>query len=173
MKKLFFLIGSSGAGKTTAAESIKALNLPNFVVCSSDSLPVPSIEEMVQKWGSQDEWQKVSNISWIKKIKEEYLETNDVLLDTQSRPAFIDEACLKNGISDYQVILFDCSDEERKRRLIEERHQPELANTQMMDWAKYLRDRCVGKNHTIIDNTNLAAKQSLERLLEIIKRVNG
>ena len=169
MKKLFFLIGASGAGKTTAAESFKALNLSDFVVCSSDSLSVPSVEDMIKECGSQDEWQKASNIRWVKKIKEEYLEDKNVLLDTQSRPAFIDEACLKNGVSDYTVILFDCSDEERKRRLIEERNQPDLANPQMMDWAKYLRDRCVGKNYAVLDNTHITSKQGFERLLKIIK----
>lgn len=170
MKKLFFLIGSSGAGKTTAAESIKAMNLPGLVVCSSDSLPVPSVEDMIREFGSQDAWQMDSNYRWVKKIKDEYLETNDVLFDTQSRPAFIEEACVKNDISLYTIVLFDCSDEERKRRLIHERNQPDLANQQMMDWAKYLRERCVGENCVVLDNTLLVAKQSLDRLLEILGR---
>jgi dephospho-CoA kinase len=169
MKKLFFLIGASGAGKTTAAQSFEALNLFDFVVCSSDSLPVPSTDEMIKQYGSQEEWQRASNIRWVKKIKEEYLENKNVLLDTQSRPSFIDEACLKNGISDYKVILFDCSDEERKRRLVYERNQPDLANEQMMNWANYLRERCVGENYTVLDNSVFTPQQSFDKLVEILK----
>ena len=170
MKKLFFLIGSSGSGKTTAANSIEKMNLSNFVVQYSDSIKVPSTADMIKEYGSQEEWQRHNTIRWVKKIKEELLVKNDVLLDIQSRPAFIDEACEKNNIDSYTIVLFDCSNEERKRRLIIERKQPELATDQMMDWARYLRERCVGKNHIILDNTTYTPKQSLERLLEIMGR---
>jgi adenylate kinase family enzyme len=168
MKKLFFLIGSSGSGKTTATKAIEVMNLSDLQVCYSDSIKVPSMDEMVKQYGSQEEWQRQNTIWWVTKIKKEYLSKKDVLFDIQSRPPFIDEACIQNSISSYEVILFDCSDEERKRRLIIERKQPELANDQMMDWARYLRERCVGKNHTILDNTNLLPEQGLKRLLKIM-----
>lgn len=170
MKKLFFLIGSSGAGKTTVAKSIEAMNLANLVVCYSDSIRVPPIENMIKEYGSQEEWQRINTDQWVKKIKEKYLNNKDVLFDTQSRPSFIDEACQNSVITAYEIILLDCSDDERKRRLVKERNQPELSTDQMMDWAKYLRERCVGKNQTILNNTNYTQKQSLERLLEIMGR---
>ncbi len=107
-------------------------------------------------------------MKWVKKIKEEYLENNKVILDTQSRPSFIKEACEKNEILDYKIILIDCSDEERKRRLIDERKSPELANEQMMNWAKYLREKCVENNCNILDNTNLSKEETLIKLLELI-----
>lgn len=168
MKKLFFLIGSSGSGKTTATKAIEAMNMADLQVCYSDSIKVPSTEEMIKQHGSQEEWQRQNTIWWVAKIKKEYLPNKDVLFDIQSRPSFIDEACIQNDIKSYGVILFDCSDEERKRRLIVERKQPELANDQMMDWARYLRERCVGSNHTILDNTNILPEQGLKRLLEIM-----
>ncbi len=37
------------------------------------------------------------------------------------------------------MILMDCDDETRTRRLTQERGQPELANPRMMDWARFLR----------------------------------
>lgn len=170
MKKLFFLIGSSGSGKTTATRAIEAMGLADFQVCYSDSVKVPSTEEMIREHGSQEEWQKQNTIQWVSRIKKEFLPTVDVLFDIQSRPSFIDEACTKNGIDFYEIILFDCSDEERKRRLIIKRKQPELANDQMMSWAAYLRQQCSGKNHTILDNTNLEPQQTLKKLLEIMGR---
>ena len=168
IKRLFFIIGSSGSGKTTAVDAIDSMKMANLIVCHSDSEKVPSVEEMIRDHGSTDEWQKNTTMKWVKKIKEEYLENNKVILDTQSRPSFIKEACEKNEILDYKIILIDCSDEERKRRLIDERKSPELANEQMMNWAKYLREKCVENNCNILDNTNLSKEETLIKLLELI-----
>ena len=164
MKKLFFLIGSSGSGKTTASELFRDMNLPGIIMCASDSVGVPSKEEMIKEFGSQSEWQRNNTLKWVKKIKDEYLDKNNVLFDTQSRPTFIEEACKENDIQDYKIILFDCSDEERKRRLIG-RNSPHLVSPQMMDWARYLRENCVGDNCQIIDNTNLNKKEMVDSLL--------
>ncbi len=167
MNKLFFLIGSSGSGKTTASELFRDMKVPGVIMCASDSVGVPSKEEMIKEFGSQSEWQRNNTLKWVKKIKEEYLETNNVLFDTQSRPSFIEEACKENNIQDYLIILFDCSDEERKRRLIE-RNSPHLVTFQMMDWARYLRENCVDKNCFIVDTTNLTKEECMAKLIEII-----
>jgi dephospho-CoA kinase len=166
MKKLFFLIGSSGSGKTTAAELFRSMETPGIIMCASDSVGVPSKEEMIKEFGSQSEWQRNNTLKWVKKIKDEYLEKYNVLFDTQSRPSFIQEACKESNVQDYSIILIDCSDEERTRRLIE-RNSPHLVNFQMMDWARYLRENCIGENCQIIDNTNLSKEETVEKLLGI------
>ncbi len=58
------------------------------------------------------------------------------------------------GITDYDVILLDCSDEERRRRLFD-RGQKELADENMMNWAKYLRRESELRGYHIIDITYL------------------
>ena len=171
MPKLIFLIGSSGAGKTAVLKSVEAMRLKNLVVCYSDSRPVPSTEDMIAECGSQEEWQRRNTMRWVKSIKESHLTKNDVLFDIQSQPSFIDEACAENGIASYKIVLFDCSDDERKRRLIE-RKQPELAHDRMTAWAKYLRERCASKNLAIIDNTDSTIQQSLVELLEVMERAS-
>ncbi len=170
MKKLFFLIGSSGSGKTTVAELIEAMKPPELVICRSDSVHVPSSEDMIKEYGSTSEWQRANTIKWVKDINQKYLNENNVLFDIQSRPAFINEACENNDVKYYKIILLDCSNEERKRRLIEERKSPELATERMMDWARYLRENCLGDNCEIIDNTNLTPTQNVDKVLEIINR---
>ncbi len=170
MHKLYFLIGSSGSGKSTAAESIKSMNIPGLTTLDSDSVKIPSVAEMIEMYGSTEAWQRENTIKWTKDIKEKYLETSNVLFDVQSRPSFIDEACSLSGIDSYQIILIDCADDERKRRLIEERGQPELANDQMMDWARYLRENCHGTNCQIIDTTYIEKEESLKKLLSIITK---
>lgn len=169
MHKLFFLIGSSGSGKTTVAKLIQNRNTPDLVVLYSDSGEVPSLDTMVKEYGSTEQWQKMNTRKWVKEIKEKYFENSNVLFDIQSRPSFIDEACESNGVYDYKIVLFDCSDKERKRRLTVEREQPDLANDRMMDWARYLREACVGENCQIIDNTNMKIEENEDILLDIIQ----
>ena len=117
LKKIFFLIGASGSGKTTAAKELERRGLANFKILYFDSIGVPSIEEMEAKYGGPEEWQKVKTIEWVRVIKRDFLFDTHVLFDGQTRPSFIENVCHKNGIKKFEILLFDCSDEERKRRL--------------------------------------------------------
>lgn len=153
MNKIYFLIGVSGSGKTTAAKELeKTRNDIKF--CYFDSIGVPSNEEMIREYGSLENWQKEKTIEWVKKIKENYLQNDSVLLDAQTRPEFIHIACEQNNVENYQVILFDCSDAVRSQRLIS-RGQPELANENMKNWAKLLRDQCKEYNYNIVDTSDI------------------
>ncbi len=69
------------------------------------------------------------------------------------RISIILEACKENDISDFQIFLFDCNDEERKKRLIS-RGQSDLANQKMLDWAEYLRNEVVTIPGAIIFDTS-------------------
>jgi len=40
----------------------------------------------------------------------------------------------------YRLILMDCDDAMRTHRLVVERKQPELANSVMPSWVRFLRD---------------------------------
>lgn len=167
MNKLFFIIGASGAGKTTSVKALETRKLPQYKFLYFDSIGVPSFEEMQTKFGGPEEWQKIKTTEWVKKIKEEFLSHTHVVFDGQTRPSFIEEACVKNEIHFYEVILIDCSDEERKKRLIE-RGQIELADQNMMNWAQYLREESKQRNYRILDNTQLTPAETLRKLLELI-----
>lgn len=153
MNTLFFLIGASGGGKTTAAKALEANKIPTLSFYYFDSIGVPSFEEMVKEYGSTDEWQRIKTIEWAQKLKND-LSSTSVVLDAQTRPSFIEEACQKANIKNYAIILFDCSDAVRKDRLTR-RNQPELANEQMMNWAAYLRKECAERNAVVIDTSTL------------------
>lgn len=170
MNKIYFIIGASGAGKTTAIKNLEKTNPNDFSYCYFDSIGVPSPEEMIKKFGSGDNWQKTNTIYWTKKMKEEFLDFKPAILDGQIRPSFIEEACKENNIVSYEVILFDCTDEVRKQRLINRGH-PELANDQMMNWAKYLREESLFRNYKIIDNTNLTQEESKKILFNILNGI--
>lgn len=163
MNTIYFVIGASGSGKTVAVKSLEQQKLPDMAFCYFDSIGVPSFEEMVKQHGSADEWQRLSTHKWVKKAKEEFLSSMNVILDGQARPAFIEEACKENGVSAYKIILIDCSDDVRNERLNKRGH-PELADDKMMNWAKYLREQCQKENCTVLDNTNMTIEESAAAL---------
>lgn len=166
MKKLYIINGASGSGKTTLVKSL-AKKLGNFKFAHFDSNGVPSQAEMEAKFGTWENWQKATTDFWIQKIRGEFISEHDVVFDAHSYPAFIDDACDGAGIVDRKVIFLDCSDAERGRRLLG-RNQPELASEQMMNWAKFLREESLRRGYSIIDNTNLSADETLERVLSLI-----
>lgn len=168
MNKLIFIIGASGAGKTTAVKALEKVNLSNYQMLYFDSIGVPSLTEMNAKYNSPEEWQRIKTAEWVKTIKETFLSKTHVILDGQTRPKFIEDACNENEISAYEVILLDCSDEERTKRLIE-RGQSELANQDMMNWAKYLRQESQKRAHRIINNTHLTCEETLNQLVDWLK----
>lgn len=157
MNKLFFLIGASGAGKTTAAKALGEM-INDFRFCYLDSIGIPSNAEMIQEFGSGENWQKVKTIEWTKNIKANYLAEKPTVLDGQTRPEFIRIACQENGVDNYAVILFDCNDELRKNRLAQ-RGQPELATSRMMNWARFLREECRKYGYPIIDTSEVALEE--------------
>lgn len=99
MKKLFFLIGASGSGKTTATKELERQGIAHFKILYFDSIGVPSIEEMEEKYDGPEEWQKVKTAEWVQVIKREFLSNIDVLFDGQTRPSFIEKACHENGLT--------------------------------------------------------------------------
>ena len=164
MKKIFFLIGASGSGKTTATKELEKQGLANFKVLYFDSIGVPSVEEMEAEHGGPEEWQKAKTVEWVQIIKRDFLPNTHILFDGQTRPSFIEQACYENGIKDFEVILFDCSNAERKRRLVA-RGQTNLADENMMNWAKYLRKECQDRGYRVIDNTLMKIEDTSSQLL--------
>ncbi|MGC1879231.1 MAG: AAA family ATPase [Rhabdochlamydiaceae bacterium] len=164
MKKILFLIGASGSGKTTTLKKLERQGLANFKILHFDSIGVPSMQEMEAQYGSPEEWQKAKTSEWVSIIKKDFLPNINILFDGQTRPSFIEKACHENGIAEFEIILFDCSDDERKRRLIE-RGQSNLADENMMNWAKYLRKECQDRGYLIIDNTSMKIEETVSQLL--------
>lgn len=164
MKKIFFLIGASGSGKTTATKELERRGLASFKILYFDSIGVPPIEKMEAKYGGPEEWQKTKTIEWVRIIKRDFLPNTHILFDGQTRPLFIEKACHENGIKEFEIILFDCSDDERKRRLVA-RGQENLADENMMNWARYLRKECQDRGYLIIDNTPMQIEETVSKLL--------
>ena len=124
---------------------------------------------MTKKYGGPEEWQRAKTIEWVQLIKNDYLPAKNAILDGQTRPIFIEEACKKGNVNLYEIILFDCNDGIRKKRLIVRGH-PELASDSMMNWAKHLREESALRDCKIIDTSKLSINQSASKLLAFIKK---
>jgi dephospho-CoA kinase len=164
MHTLYFVIGASGSGKTAAVRELeRARRVRSFYF---DSIGVPSQQERIEKWGSGGQWQRAMTIEWVRRIHPE-LAKAPAVLDGQTRPSFIAEACELSGVGSHRIILITCADHVRRVRLLK-RGQPELANDQMMLWARYLVAETTRNGGTIIDNDNLSVVETASALARIV-----
>ena len=163
MKKLIFILGASGSGKTTLIKNIEIEKPDKYYFCYFDKPGAPSSEEVKEKYGGWEQWAIDRTNSWVKLAKENYLETRITLFDVHTHPINIENACKEFGITDYAVILLDCSDDERKKRLTE-RGQPHLINDSLLTWAQTLRDEAAIRKYIIIDNTNITKEECVREV---------
>ena len=82
------------------------------------------------------------------------------------RIAFIREALVAAGLTDARVVLVDCDDETRTRRLVHDRQQPELSNDAMKNWATYLRDEAYAANVEVLDTTRKSFAECVRSVVE-------
>jgi chloramphenicol 3-O-phosphotransferase len=159
--RLVILTGASGAGKTTIARAIGKRS-GEIAVFGFDSIGVPSIERMIEDYGSPEAWQRVNTFEWLARLAGE---SGNVLFEGQARIGFLVDAAAAAGLSSYTIVLVDCDDETRRKRLAGERHQPELAHSAMFEWAGYLRREAQSGGHLILDTSRLSLDESVVRVM--------
>jgi adenylate kinase family enzyme len=164
MPRLVVLTGASGSGKTTLAKALAAQREPGLEVLFFDSIGVPSADQMISEFGSGEAWQRAKTIDWMKRIADIMRTGTSVVLEGQMRIGFIEEAVASAGISDARIILVDCNDDVRARRLRADRAQPELANPTMTEWARFLRDEAQRRGHEILDTSEVAPDACTARI---------
>jgi len=164
------LTGASGAGKTTIARSIEKLGLPNCEVHFFDSIGVPSVEQMRREYGPEHEpggaWQRAMTLDWVRRIRAILQCGTSVLFEGQMRIAFMKEALAENEISGAHIILVDCDDTTRAERLHVHRAQPDLANVDMMNWARYLREEARAADIRVFDAGRLSVAECVGAVVE-------
>jgi hypothetical protein len=136
-QRIVFLIGASGVGKTAVARLLEKRQPWINNTFYSDSIGVPSPEEMDRWPGGGEGWQQWATAQWVTRLAGRNAPLQ--LLEMQTRPSFILPALEVVPKIDPLIILLECSPSVRGFRLTELRQQPDLANAQMENWAVYLR----------------------------------
>ena len=161
---LVVLTGASGSGKTTIARAIEARRGGQIEVRFFDSMGVPPPEQMLAEHGSGEGWQRATTVQWLHLIAPLLQSGRNVLFEGQTRFSFLYEGVAAAKIVDYRLILVDCDDATRTRRLVAERKQPELANPTMLSWARFLRDEAERGGHEILDTSASSLDMCIERI---------
>jgi len=160
------LTGASGAGKTTIARSVEKLRLTNCEVHFFDSIGVPSVEQMRKEYGPGYEpggtWQRAMTLLWMRRIRTILDCGTSVLLEGQMRISFIREALAESQISSARILLLDCDDITRAERLKVHRLQPDRANSDMMNWARYLREEAHAAQIRVLDTGRLSVAKCVD-----------
>jgi hypothetical protein len=136
---LLILTGASGAGKTTIAEGVRDRYGDKVDVLFFDSIGVPSLEEFVRLREAGVNWQRDKTFEWLARIAARP-GGKPTLFEGSTQIKYLHEAAGAAGLA-AKIILIDCDDATRTERLHGPRGQPELANTDMSNWARYLRDQ--------------------------------
>jgi adenylate kinase family enzyme len=169
MPSLVVLTGASGAGKTSLAAAVRQQQLHGCEVLHFDSIGIPT---QFPQSGHDNQpggtWQRENTLLWMTRVAAILNAGRSVLFEGQMRVAFIDEALLAAGISNARILLLDCDDTTRTSRLSVDRSQPHLANTDMMNWGRYLRREAVAAGHEILDTGKVPFDECLRRLLSYL-----
>lgn len=162
---LLVLTGASGSGKTTLAKALATRLGDRIDVHYFDSIGVPSLSEMIADHGSPEGWQQAKTFDWVQRLAGPASSGRHVLLEGQMRPSFLAEAVALIGGVSCRIILVDCDDATRTRRLTDDRNQPDLANPDMMRWAAYLRHETSTHGGIILDTSAHALADSIDSLM--------
>lgn len=169
-KMIYFLTGASGVGKTTLVDNLKEKYAEDdaWVFLHFDAIWVPSGEEMIEKYGSWENWQGETTHIWIKKMLSEYNDDVNIIFEGQVNLEFIQEGFRKENFSNYKIVLIHCDSEVMRKRLVELRNQPDLFNQDMINWLNFLHKQAINLNAKIID-TSHKSKWEVVDLFEKIK----
>src|SRR5262245_16351679 len=161
--RLVILTGASGSGKTAIAQAIRTTRPDLAEVFHFDSIGVPSPEERLA-WGPDGAWQRAMTLAWMPRIADRLAGQRPVRFEGSMGLAFVREGRLAAGIGEARVILVDCDDATRTRRLVTDRAQPELATATMMTWAAFLRREAEEGGYDVLDTSRLSLERSVARV---------
>lgn len=156
VKRVIFLVGASGVGKTAVAEILARRSPWKGNTHYFDTIGVPSPEVMEAEFGAGEQWQRWATQQWLDRLAAR--EAGLQLIEGQTRPTFIREAAQQHPDLEVCMVLLDCTPEVRRYRLTALRRRPELATPRMEKWAAYLAGQAHALGLPVIDTSDADPK---------------
>ncbi len=158
------ITGASGVGKTTVLKELSNILSGDgrVKVFHFDDMELPNWDEL----DDSKKWQQEATTEWIDKLVHSARNDNaHILFEGSTEIKFYIEGFRKNSYQDYQILLFDCSEETMKHRLIE-RGQPELFHSNMIGWLNYLRREAKRAEVEVIETDKATVSEIVQALIE-------
>lgn len=141
-------------GKTTLAEALEARQLEGVGVSQFDRVGVPTLNEMTERHGSPEAWQRDTLDAWVDRLA--------------GNPDA--HRCLRVHGVEGQIVLVDCDPDARSMRL-SGRGQPELATPDMDRWAAYLKGQADALELVVIDTTHVTVGEATDALEDLVREM--
>lgn len=168
-KIIYFITGASGVGKTTLVSELKKkYGSRPWGFFHFDSIGVPMVAEMQKEFGSPVHWQEAKAHEWIEKLVHNFVDEK-IFLEGQVNLEFIRSGFQKHNFKTYKIILLHCNEKEMADRLVVKRRQPELFNSEMRTWLKFLKTQAERLDAIIIDTSNFSKGELLQKFEEAIE----
>jgi len=151
---LYFVTGAPGAGKTTLLKRVVADYYPALWTGHVDAQG---------SLGRGTEWIALA-------IHPSANASRLLVVDGQERPHLMLQAARERGLTAFHVVLIDCDHGERRRRLLQDRGQPELDHRDTYCWAAYLRGQADALGLEVLDTTGQDVTTSTAALAASIAR---
>jgi len=169
--KIVFVTGASGAGKTYLIDATEnSFSHPKLLYARFDQVGIPPRETMIEKCGSEREWQRMTTHEWVRRFVEEHTDKHLFVFEGSFDLNCASEACEKFGISSYRMIVATVSDTVMKERL-EGRGQPELANSDMIGWSRFLRQQGEQNGALILDTSQMDTSAAVGEVIKEASRL--
>lgn len=151
MNKAFhFVTGSSASGKTTLLKCIGSQLADEIACFYFDEVDTSDLTQWMQ-----------SVLAAGKRLS---------VLDGSMRPTEIKRTAGTLGVDNLKITLIDCNHHERRRRLLDNRKQPELDTLDIYAWAAYLRGQADALGLEVIDTSTSRIEESSSELLASIQQ---
>jgi dephospho-CoA kinase len=169
---ILFVVGASGAGKTTAVRALESRGVSGTRCYYFDDIGIPTDSEVERDHGNWERWQSDATRRWIERLVANSDGAEVAVIEGQTRPMFVQAAFTLAGVATTsRIVLLNCQTNARKVRL-EGRGHGDLANAQMESWSAYLFGQAEALMLPVLDTSDLGVDTVvafLERQVESLR----